>query len=185
MKQRIIELSYNNHEEMFNLPINPSEFEFSEAQNNQKITLLNIGEANLIGHRGLVTGSLSSFFPAPSSPLARYADREPMEYIRLLEKWKTSTQPIRVIISDCDFNLAMSIDKLTRKHREGDKDVYYPLVLSEYRFLNIPAAERHQRAEQSPQHADSPQELHSGGRGLSVEHRQEVLWRRLPVHENL
>lgn len=48
MKQRIIELSYNNHEEMFNLPINPSEFEFSEAQNNQKITLLNIGEVNLI-----------------------------------------------------------------------------------------------------------------------------------------
>ena len=141
MKQRIIELSYNNHEEMFNLPINPSEFEFSEAQNNQKITLLNIGEANLIGHRGLVTGSLSSFFPAPSSPLARYADREPMEYIRLLEKWKTSTQPIRVIISDCDFNLAMSIDKLTRKHREGDKDVYYTLVLSEYRFLNVPAVQ--------------------------------------------
>ena len=141
MKQRIIELSYNNHEEMFTLPINPSEFEFSEAQNNQKITLLNIGEANLIGHRGLVTGSLSSFFPSPSSPLARYADREPMEYIRLLEKWKTSTQPIRVIISDCDFNLAMSIDKLTKKHREGDKDVYYTLELSEYRFLNTPAVQ--------------------------------------------
>ena len=141
MKQRIIELSYNNHEEMFDLPINPSEFEFSEAQNNQKITLLNIGEANLIGHRGLVTGSLSSFFPSPPSPLARYTDREPMEYIRLLEKWKTSTQPIRVIISDCDFNLAMSIEKLTRKHREGDKDVYYTLELSEYRFLNVPAVQ--------------------------------------------
>ena len=53
--------------------------------------------------------------------------------------YKRQTQPIRVIISDCDFNLAMSIDKLTRKHREGDKDVYYTLVLSEYRFLNIPA----------------------------------------------
>ena len=60
MKQRIIELSYNNHEEMFNLPINPSEFEFSETQNNQKITLLNIGEVNLIGHRGLV---IVQFFP--------------------------------------------------------------------------------------------------------------------------
>ena len=64
-----------------------------------------------------------------------------MEYIRLLEKWKTSTQPIRVIISDCDFNLAMSIDKLTKKHREGDKDVYYTLELSEYRFLNVPAVQ--------------------------------------------
>ena len=134
-------ISYNNHEEMFNLPINPTEFEFTEGQNNQKITLLNIGEVNLIGHRGLVTGSLSSFFPASSSPLSRYADREPSEYIRLLEKWKTSNQPIRVIISDCDFNLAMSIDKLAKKHREGDRDVYYTLELSEYRFLNVPAVQ--------------------------------------------
>lgn len=139
MKQRTIELSFNNHEEMFNLPINPAEFEFTEAHNNQKITLLNIGEVNLIGHRGLVTGSLSSFFPSADSPFARYADREPMEYIRLLKKWKSSTQPIRVIISDCDFNLAMSIDSLSYSHREGDKDVYYTLALSEYRFLNVPA----------------------------------------------
>lgn len=126
---------------MFDLPINPASFDFAEAQNNQKITLLNIGEANLIGSRGLVTGSLSSFFPSPDSPLARYADREPMEYIRLLKKWKESTQPIRVIISDCDFNLAMSIDRLQYGPREGDKDVYYTLDLSEYRFLNVPAVQ--------------------------------------------
>ncbi len=78
-----------------------------------------------------------------------------MEYIRLLEKWKTSTQPIRVIISDCDFNLAMSIDKLTRKHREGGQGcVLHPgavrVPLSEYPGSKdgVPAAERHQRAEQ-------------------------------------
>ena len=62
MKERIIELSYNNHEEMFELPLNPEEFEFTEPHNNQRITLLNIGEANLMGHRGLLTGSFSSFF---------------------------------------------------------------------------------------------------------------------------
>lgn len=139
MKQRTIELSFNNHAEMFNLPINPAEFEFTEPHNNQRITLLNIGEVNLIGHRGLVSGSLSSFFPSTTSPLARYADREPMEYIRLLKKWKSKPQPIRVIISDCDFNLAMSIDSLTYGSHEGDKDVYYTLELSEYRFLNVPA----------------------------------------------
>lgn len=139
MKQRTIELSFNNHQEMFTLPINPVAFDFSEAQNNQRITLLTIGEANLIGNRGLVTGSLSSFFPSPSSAFARYADREPMEYIRLLKKWKESTQPIRVIVSDCDFNLAMSIDRLDYSYREGDEDVYYTLDLSEYRFLNVPA----------------------------------------------
>lgn len=139
MKRRTIELSFNNHEEMFVLPINPAEFEFTEAHNNQKFTLLNIGEINLIGHRGLVSGSLSSFFPSSRSPLARYADREPMEYIGLLKKWKSKPQPIRVIISNCDFNLAMSIDSLTYGSREGDADVYYTLELSEYRFLNVPA----------------------------------------------
>ncbi len=142
MKERIIELSYNNHEEMFELPINPEEFEFTEPHNNQRITLLNIGEANLMGHRGLLTGSFSSFFPSSISPFARYADREPMEYIKLLQKWKSKPQPIRVIISDCDFNLAMTIDSLTYSHKEGDKDVYYTLDLTEYRFLNVPTVKQ-------------------------------------------
>ena len=31
-KDRIIELSYNNHEEAFVLPINPAEFEFTGGQ---------------------------------------------------------------------------------------------------------------------------------------------------------
>lgn len=138
MKTRTIELSYNNHEEAFVLPINPQEFEFTEPHNNQKINLLNIGEAKLMGHRGLLSGSFSSFFPSRNSPFFRYADREPEEYIRLLKKWKSKTQPIRVIISGCDFNLAMTIDSLALKHLEGDQDTYYTLSLSEYRFLNVP-----------------------------------------------
>lgn len=137
MKRRIIELSYSNHQEFFVLPINPAQMEFTETQNNQKINLLNVGEVNLIGHRGLLSGPLSSFFPSGTSPFARYADREPMEYIRLLKKWKNSGSPIRVIISDCDFNLAMTIDSLRYGKREGDSDVYYTLELSEYPFLNV------------------------------------------------
>lgn len=141
MKRRIIELSYNNHQEAFTLPINPTEFEFTDPQNNQRITLLNIGEVNLIGHRGLVSGSLSSFFPSSRSPFARLASMEPVEYMALLKKWKESSQPIRVIISDCDFNLAMSIDEITGRYREGDADIYFSLTLTEYRFLNVSAVQ--------------------------------------------
>lgn len=81
MKQRIIELSYNNHQEAFTLPINPQEFEFTEAQNNQRITLLNIGEALLIGNRGLVSGTLSSFSLRPSPLLPGW---------RPWSRWSTS-----------------------------------------------------------------------------------------------
>lgn len=163
MKQRIIELSYNNHQEAFTLPINPLEFEFTESQNNQRITLLNIGEALLIGNRGLVSGTLSSFFPSPKSPFYRLASMEPVEYYAMLRKWKNSGQPIRVIISDCDFNLAMGIDSLTRRNREGDEDLYYSITLTEYRFLNIPVVQTTAIAKLSNGLKERPNSSNLGG----------------------
>lgn len=156
MKERIIELSFNNHQEAFTLPINPAEFEFTGAQDNQKITLLNVGEVNLLGHRGLVSGSLSSFFPSAKSPFYKLASMEPAAYIAMLEKWKDSQRPIRVIISDCDFNMAMSIDNLSRKHCEGDGDVYYTLSLTEYRFLTVAAVQTAATVKQSNGLKDRP-----------------------------
>lgn len=163
MKQRIIELSYNNHQEAFTLPINPQEFEFTEAQNNQRITLLNIGEALLIGNRGLVSGTLSSFFPSPKSPFARLASMEPMEYIAMLKKWKDSGQPHPSDHSDCDFNLAMGIDNLSTHHREGDEDVYFSLTLTEYRFLNIPVVQTTATAKLANGLKDRPNSSDMGG----------------------
>lgn len=139
MKKRVIELSTSNRNERIVLPVNPATFEFSEAALNTKITLVNVGEVNLLGKRGLVTGTLSSFFPSSKSPFYRYADRSPAAYIELLTKWKNSGSPIRVIVSDSDFNLMMSIDKIQRGYREGTKDINYTLELTEYRKLNVPS----------------------------------------------
>jgi LysM repeat protein len=162
-KDRIIELSYNNHEEAFVLPVNPAEFEFTGGQNNQRINLLNIGEANLLGHRGLISGSLSSFFPAAKSHFRHFADREPEEYLALLQKWQNSGQPIRVIISDSDFNMAMSIDSLTRQYREGDADVYFTLELTEYRFLNVSTVQTNTAASQNNGLKERPNNSDKGG----------------------
>lgn len=141
MKTRTIELSTDNRAAVMVLPINPPEIEFTAPQLNQRITLLNIGEVNLLGNRGLITGSLSSFFPSPTSPLYRYADREPQEYLRLLEKWKNNKTLVRVIVSDSDFNLMMTIENLPTRRREGDQDIYYTIELAEYRKLNVPAVQ--------------------------------------------
>lgn len=136
---RIFELSSNNRGEVITLPVNPSSFELSEPKLNQKITLLNIGEINLLGQRGLATGTLSSFFPSTKSPFYRRADREPNEYINTLQKWKNGDDPIRLIVSGSNINLAMTIDKLTYSQKEGDGDIYYTVDLSEYRYLNVSA----------------------------------------------
>lgn len=75
MKTRVIELSVNNRKEVIELPINPPSVEFTEKQLNQAITLLNIGEANLKGERGLKYTKLSSFFPSEKSPFIRMRKR--------------------------------------------------------------------------------------------------------------
>ncbi len=134
---RIIELSFNNHEESFVLPVNPKTLELTEGNKNNKLDLLNIGEINLIGNRGLKYLTISSFFPSIDSHFNKLS-KEPIEYKNLLEKWKNSKRPIRVIISDLEINLAMAIENLVFTMNEGDKDIYFTIELAEYRFLNVP-----------------------------------------------
>lgn len=131
-------ISTANSKEQIKLPVNPSQFELDDPQLNQKITLLNVGEANQLGGVGLITGSLSSFFPSSSSPFYKRADRSPAEYLKLIEKWKDSSQPVRLIVSDTGINIAMTIDNIHTIRYEGDKDIYYTIDLTEYKSLNVP-----------------------------------------------
>lgn len=141
MKTRVIELSVNNRQEVIELPVNPPSVEFTEKQLNQAITLLNIGEANLKGERGLKYTKLSSFFPSEKSPFYKNAKKKPDKYASLLQEWKTTKAVVRVIISDMQINLAMLIDEFDYAMKEGDGDIYYTLSLSEYRTLNVPSVQ--------------------------------------------
>ncbi len=141
MKTRVIELSVDNRKEVIELPINPSSVEFREKQLIQAITLLNIGEANLKGARGLQYTQLTTFFPSEKSPFYKNAKRRPDKYIAMLQEWKTTKAVVRVIISDMKINLAMLIDDLSFSMREGDGDIYYTISLSEYRILNVPSVQ--------------------------------------------
>lgn len=141
MKTRVIELSVNNRKEIIELPINPPSVEFTEKQLNQAITLLNIGEANLKGERGLKYTKLSSFFPSEKSPFYKNAKQKPDKFVAMLQEWKTTKTVVRVIISDMKINLAMLIDDFTFSMREGGEDIYYTISLSEYRTLNVPSVQ--------------------------------------------
>lgn len=141
MKTRVIELSVNNRQEVIELPVNPSSVEFTEKQLNQVITLLNLGEANLKGERGLKYTKLSGFFPSEKSPFYKNAKNKPDKYVSMLQEWKTAKTVVRIIISDMKINLAMLIDEFSFSMKEGDGDIYYTISLSEYRTLNVPSVQ--------------------------------------------
>lgn len=64
VKSRTVELSVDNRKERLVLPINPAEIAIDTATLNQHVQLLAVGEANLLGPRGLSATTLSGFFPA-------------------------------------------------------------------------------------------------------------------------
>lgn len=150
-KTRKYELSFDNRRELLVLPVNPATAEYKAPSANNKVNLLNLGEVAIPGHRGLVTVSLQSFFPAPASPFSRLADRTPEEYIATLRRWKDSGKPVRLIVSGTQVNLMMLIDALTYGYREGSGDINYTIELTEYRELNVPAV----RVQEQPKRPDT------------------------------
>ena len=138
IKSRTIELSIDNRKERLVLPVNPQEIAIDTASLNQHVQLLTVGEANLLGPRGLASTSLSGFFPAQGSPFYRFADRSPQSYVSTLKRWRDACKPVRLIISDMGVNLAMAIESLQFTYREGSRDISYSIQLAEYRQLNVP-----------------------------------------------
>ena len=128
-------LSYNNNEEQLRLPVTPSDFELSQRNNNTVININALGEINLIGKKGLASISLSSFFPAQEYYFCKYTGfPKPYECVKMIQKWRDSGRPIRLIITGTSINYAMTIENFIFSEQDGTRDVYFTLELREYVF---------------------------------------------------
>lgn len=128
-------LSYNNNEEQLRLPVTPSDFELSQRNNNTVVNINALGEINLIGKKGLVSISLSSFFPAQEYYFCKYTGfPKPYECVKMIQKWRDSGRPIRLIITGTSINYAMTIENFIFSEQDGTRDVYFTLELREYVF---------------------------------------------------
>ncbi len=131
-------LSFNNSQEKLRLPVPPSSFEVKTGLSNQKINVLEVGEINLIGKKTLDAVSITSFFPAQAYSFCQYKTFPvPYDCVNLIEKWKASGKPIRIIITGTNVNKAVAIDSFSYGERDASGDVHFTLDLSEYVFLTV------------------------------------------------
>ncbi|MEG3030092.1 MAG: LysM domain-containing protein [Oscillospiraceae bacterium] len=138
MNSRKFELSSNDRQEIIILPVNPQSFAISYQQQNKVISLVDVGEVNTLGNRGLATiSSIDSFFPCEDSPFYRYAQMPPERYVETIKCWQEKKEPLRLIITDMNITIAVAIESFGTTIVEGSKDVAYALQLKEFRFLNI------------------------------------------------
>lgn len=128
-------LSYNNREEVLQLPIAPM-FKLETSQGVETMTLQKLGEISLPGLKELDSMTLDFVLPAQDYRFLQYHDiRDPWECVALIDKWKKSRRPIRLIITGTNINHAMLIRSFSYGVQDGTNNVECSLDLIEYVFL--------------------------------------------------
>lgn len=131
-------LSWQNKAERLRLPVLPPSFEVVVGNMNTRVNINEIGNINLIGKSGLRELTLESFFPAQDYYFVEYHDfPTPYECVEMIEGWRKSGKPIRLIITDTPINIPMGIEEFIHGERDGSGDVYYTLELAEYVFVDV------------------------------------------------
>lgn len=118
------------------LPVNPSELKIKRQGNNKTYEIVKLGEINLINQMKLQTLTIESFLPATSDGpyvLTKGKFEKPAFYIELFNKIRNAQEPCRLVISDMNFNMQVSIENFEQSLKGGDDDTYYTLELKEYK----------------------------------------------------
>ena len=117
----------------FQLPVNPSQFVVTVANKNTVVNVIQLGDINLIGKTGLRETSFSSFFPAKVYNFSKYPyEKDPMDYVNRIEKWRNAGEPIRVIITGV-LNMECTIESFNYGEQDATGDIYYSIALKEYK----------------------------------------------------
>ena len=122
------------------LPVKPSDYMVGVAHKNTVVNITQLGDINLIGKTGLRDITLSSFFPAKDYNFSNNSDRkEPLTYVEKIDGWRKSGKPIRVIITGT-LNMECTIESFGWGEQDATGDIYYTLVLKEYKKLKTTTA---------------------------------------------
>lgn len=138
---RIVSLS--SDEERIVLPVTPWKYQAQLSQNNKIVEILDFGEMLVFGNTKLHRLKFGCFFPAldHNYPFVVGDQRSPQEFLEILNRWKVSQSPVRVIITDSPVNENFAIMDLDFNEKDGTRDIYYELSFVEYRDWNIPESD--------------------------------------------
>ena len=116
------------------LPVTPESFGVQVKNNNSVANITNFGDYNMMGKTGLKSITISSFFPAQDYNFSSGGD-EPYELVNQIEEWRLSTKPLNLLIENSTIDFDCLIDSFEYKEQDGTGDVYFTLVLTEYRNI--------------------------------------------------
>lgn len=124
------------------IPVTPAKYTVGDGAKNKVVDIEQVGEALIFGMPKARTLSFSGFFPSTTHdyPFVVGDSKTPSDIIDTIKKWMTDRTPVRVLITDSPVNLMMGIMDFSYWEQDGSRDIYYSISFTEYKQLNVPAA---------------------------------------------
>lgn len=135
----MIEVWLTYKDERLRLPITPL-YEIPHPMQHTEEYLHELSSIHLIGQRGLREVSFDSFFPAQPHDFVDFGDvhfDDPYYYVRKIEEWARTGDPIRLILTETPHNFEVLINAFSAGEPDGSGDVAYTLELKEYVRIKI------------------------------------------------
>lgn len=104
--------------------------------NNDKATVLVLGDILILRKKGLRTVAWDSFFPVNDAPFVTGRITDPVEIVRAIQDARDELDPVRFLITgtDLDINVRMGVETFDYEERSGELgDFYYSIKLSEWK----------------------------------------------------
>ncbi|MGG3278858.1 LysM peptidoglycan-binding domain-containing protein [Paenibacillus solani] len=135
-----IELSFNNREVVFQIPVLPEEIEIKGEGQGEEHNVAGLGQIHTIEAPKLKEITFSGVFPADmENAIQSKGFDAPADYIRHIEDWMTKKKPIRFIFisQGLKINIPVSIEQFDYKEVGGTPgDFDYTLSVKEYVFYS-------------------------------------------------
>lgn len=132
-------ISANSEKEKLQLPVNPEKITVKRGSNNDKISVIGLGEITIIQDRKAIEFSFSSFFPASYFPGAKVKKiTPPLTIIKKITSWQESKKPVHFVVTQCGIDIYCSIESFSYSESGGDIGSYeYSIALKEYREITV------------------------------------------------
>lgn len=149
-----------------NIPVLPAKLNVSSPGNNERVTVLELGEVLLLRKKGLRILSWESFFPVSKAPYTVGQIRDPVSIVQAIQKARDQKSPVRFLITgtDLDCNLRMGIDSFEYEERSGELgDLYYTIKLYEWKDISpkrivLPEKKEEPAKTQEPERPGKPEQ---------------------------
>lgn len=133
-------LKNEKEKEIFHFPVNPFAITIDKNKRYETADIWNFGEVDFCDKgENIDTISFEVLFPRRYDSFCRYSDvPDPIKSMEKLEKWMKQEEPVRLIITDFNFNSLVTIASISENERGGESgDKYVSLEFRKWRQVQI------------------------------------------------